>query len=251
LPLAEKWRPAFDAKHPGVEMEVAGGGSGTGIRALIDGSASIAMSSREISREEQQEAQARGVYPKPHIVAYDGIAVIVNPANQIKALSIEQISDIYTGKITNWGAVGSPQTGKIVVVSRDSASGTYEAFKDLVVTLHGRDKSRDYAASALKQASNQAVLTTVAATTGAIGYVGLGYLNQSVRAVDVIPLSGGAPVPATPETVSSGAYPISRPLYLYTNGEPQGVIREFIDWVLGPEGQRIVEDTGFVPVQHK
>ena len=248
LPLAEKWRQAFDAQHPEVNIAVSGGGSGTGIKALIAGTAEIADSSREIKPEETQQAQAAGVKPVEHLVAYDGIAVIVHPSNPLKEISFQTLSDIFTGKIRKWDAAGAKGLGEMQLVSRDSASGTYEAFKDMVVTLDGKDKSRDYAASSLKQSSNQAVLNLVAQTKSAIGYVGLGYLNSSVKVLAVVPLQGGAAVQPTAENVLNHTYPISRKLYCYTNGEPSGALKDYLDWIKGPEGQDLVKKLGFVPL---
>jgi phosphate transport system substrate-binding protein len=162
---------------------------------------------------------------------------------------VEQLSDIYTGALTDWSALGVSRLGEVQVVSRDSASGTYEAFKDLVVTLGGSDKGRDYAPSALKQGSNQAVLALVAQTKTAIGYVGLGYVDDSVKTVSVVPLGGGDPVVPNVANVMSGAYPVSRALYCYTDGEPAGAIKAYLDWVKGHQGQKIVGELGFVPTR--
>lgn len=249
LPLAEEWRAAFNKEHQGVEIAVSGGGSGTGIKALISGSADIANSSREIKDKEVEQAKAAGVDPVEHVVAYDGIAVIVHPSNPLDTISVEDLSAIFSGQIADWGAIGARGMDRIQVVSRDSASGTYEAFKELVVTLGGKDKSRDYAASALKQTSNQGVLALVSQTKTAIGYVGLGYLDDTVKVLAVTPPDGGEPVAATVENVMDGSYPISRALYCYTNGEPGGVVKEYLDWIKGPEGQTIVKELGFVPLK--
>lgn len=249
LPLAEEWRAAFNKEHPEVEIAVSGGGSGTGIKALISGSADIANSSREIKDKEMEQARAAGVDPVEHVVAYDGIAVVVHPSNPLDTVSVEDLSALFSGQITDWGAIGARGMGRIQVVSRDSASGTYEAFKELVVTLGGKDKSRDYAASALKQTSNQGVLALVSQTETAIGYVGLGYVDDTVKVLSVTPLGGGEPVAATVENIMDGSYVISRALYCYTNGEPGGVVKEYLDWIKGPEGQAIVEELGFVPLK--
>jgi len=248
LPLAEEWRAKFNAEHPDIDIAVSGGGSGTGIKALIDGSAEMADSSREIKQKEVDQAREAGVNPVEHVVAYDGIAVIVHPSNPITEISVEALSDIFSGRVTNWDRVGAQGMGQMQVISRDSASGTYESFKELVVTLGGQDESRDYAASALKQTSNQGVLALVAQTKGAIGYVGLGYVDESVKALPVVPLNGGAPVVPNVANVKSGAYPISRALYVYTNGEPAGAVKTYLDWIHGPTGQAVVGNLGFVPV---
>lgn len=249
LPLAEKWREAFNEVRPEIDIAVSGGGSGTGIKALISGTAEIAMSSREIKPGEMEQAQEAGLTLAEHLVAYDGIAVIVHAANPLDELSVEQLSDIYAGRVSDWASVGVRGLGEIQVVSRDSASGTYEAFKDLVVTRQGTDKTRDYAAAALKQTSNQAVLALVSKTKGAIGYVGLGYLDDGVKALRVVPMGAGEAAAPTGENVASGKYPVSRSLYCYTVGEPAGALKDFLDWVKGSEGQAVVEELGFVPVK--
>ena len=249
LPLADKWRAAFNREHPEVEIALSGGGSGTGIKALISGSADIANSSREINDKEIEQAKAAGVDPVEHVVAYDGIAVIVHPSNPLDTVSVGDLSAVFSGQMTDWGAIGGRGMNGIQVVSRDSASGTYEAFKELVVTLGGKDRSRDYAASALKQTSNQGVLALVSRTETAIGYVGLGYVDDSVKVLSVTPLGGGESVAATAEHVTDGSYPISRALYCYTNGEPSGVVKEYLDWIKGSEGRAIVEELGFVPLK--
>jgi phosphate transport system substrate-binding protein len=249
LPLAEKWREGYNREHPEVQIAVSGGGSGTGIRALISGTAAIANSSRDISAEEMEQAKAAGVEPMEHVVAYDGIAVIVHPSNPIEAISLEELSKVFSGQVGDWDGLGVGGLRPIQVVSRDSASGTYEAFKELVITMGGKEQSRDYAASALKQTSNQGILALVAQTKSAIGYVGLGYLGESVKTVPVVPAGGGPAVAPTVESVTAGTYPISRALYCYTNGEPTGELKGYMDWIKGPEGQRIVEELGFVPVK--
>ena len=249
LPLAEKWREGYNKEHPEVQIAVSGGGSGTGIRALISGTAGIANSSRDISAEEIAQAKAAGVDPVEHEVAHDGIAVIVHPSNPIEAISLEQLSEVFSGQVGDWSALGVGGLGPIEVVSRDSASGTYEAFKDLVITMGGKEGSRDYAASALKQTSNQGILSLVAQTKSAIGYVGLGYLNDSVKTVPVVSAGGGPAVAPTVESVAAGTYPIARALYCYTNGEPTGELKGYMDWIKGPEGPWIVEELGFGPVK--
>jgi len=248
LPLAEKWHTAFMEAHPEANIAVSGGGSGSGIEALISGTAEIANASRPIKDKETKQAEEAGINVVEHVVAFDGIAVIVHPSNGAGQLSVEQISDIFVGNITNWNEVGGSDA-EIVIVSRDSASGTYEAFKELVVTLHKTDKERDYAASALKESSNQAVLTAVAQTETAIGYVGLGYLDDSVKALDVVAMGGGDAVAASVDNVKSGDYPVSRSLFCYTNGEPAGVLKDYMDFCMSDEGQQIVADEGFVPVK--
>jgi phosphate transport system substrate-binding protein len=233
LPIAQKAAEVFMNSNPGTDISVRGGGSGVGIASLIDGTCDIADSSRPIKDTELDKAVTNGRSLKANIVAMDGICVIVHTSNSINELSKKQIKDIYTGAISNWKQVGGQDT-KIVVISRDTSSGTFEAFGTLVL---GGAKVR---ADALMQASNQAIASTVAKTTGAIGYVGLGYVTSSVKAVDV---DG---VGASKETVLSNKYPIGRPLFMYTNGTPKGLVKQFIDSILSPEGQKLVEEEGFI-----
>lgn len=233
LPIAQKAAEVFMQKNRGADISVRGGGSGVGIASLIDGSCDIANSSRAIRESELEKAAARGKDIVAHVIAMDGIAVIVHPSNRIKGLTKKQIKDIYTGKISNWMQLGGDNQ-KIVVVSRDTASGTFEAFGELALD---KQKVRP---DALMQASNQAVASVVARTPGAIGYVGLGFLGPNVKAVEV---DGVMP---SQETVLTGKYPISRPLFMYTNGKPKGLAKEFIDFVRSPEGQKLVEEDGFV-----
>lgn len=235
LPIAQRAAEVYMQKNNDVNISVRGGGSGNGIAALIDGATDIADASRFIKDSEVKAALQNGIYPVPHRVAMDGIAVVVHPSNTVKNLSIEQIKDIYTGKIKNWREVGGPNK-KIVVMSRDSSSGTFEVFEELVL---GGEK---VVASALLQASNGAVAGVVAETEGAIGYVGLGYLSSSLKAVKV---NGVTPNNAT---VASGKFPIARPLFMFTDGWPEGLAADFINFVLSAEGQKIAEGQGYVPL---
>jgi len=233
LPVAQKAAEVFMNSNPSADISVRGGGSGVGIASLIDKTCDIADASRAIKDTELDKAVANGVSPKAHVVAMDGICVIVNSANPIAALSRKQIKDIYTGKISSWSQLGGSDE-KIVVISRDSSSGTFEAFGELV--LKG-EKTR---ADALLQASNQAVASVVSRTPGAIGYVGLGYVTPEVKALEV---DGVKP---SKETVLTGKYPVGRPLFMYTNGQPNGAVKQFLDFVLSKDGQRIAEEEGFV-----
>jgi phosphate transport system substrate-binding protein len=233
LPIAQAAAEAFMQNNSQANISVRGGGSGNGIAALIEGTCDIADASRPMEVKEILLCQKKGISPVPHIVAMDGIAVIVHSSNPIQGLNMEEIKDIYTGKITNWKELGGKDQ-KIVVVSRDSASGTFETFNKIVL------KGKKVIPEALAQASNKTVATIVATTKGAIGYVGLGYLSETIKA---LPVNGIAPEHGT---VGSGKYPISRPLYMYTNGAPQGVVKDFIDFIWSEEGQRIVEEQGFV-----
>jgi len=233
LPIAQKAAEVYMQKNKDADISVRGGGSGVGIASLIDGTCDIADSSRPIKDSELDKAVSRGKDIKAHIIAMDGIAVIVHPSNKVNGLTKKQLKDIYTGKISNWSQVGGDNQ-KIVVVSRDTSSGTFEAFGELALD---KEKVRP---DAIMQASNQAVASTVAKTKGAIGYVGLGYINSEVKAIQI---DGVMP---SKETVLTNKYPIARPLFMYTNGTPKGLAKELIDFIKSPEGQKLVEEEGFV-----
>ncbi|MCX8007394.1 MAG: phosphate ABC transporter substrate-binding protein [Coriobacteriia bacterium] len=235
--LATAWAEKFMDENPDVEITVQGGGSGTGIAALINGTVDFANASREMKDEEIAEAKSKGITPVEHKVAIDGIAVIVNPANSVESLTKDQLGKIFRGEITNWKEVGGPDK-PIVLLSRDSSSGTYEYFKEVVV---GKDK--EYAKTAKLLPSSQAIVDEVKANEAGIGYVGLGYLTDDVK---VVAIDG---VKASVETAKDGSYPIARYLYMYSNGEVEGLLKAYLDWVLGPEGQALVADEGFVPLQ--
>jgi len=236
LPIAQKVLEAYTKEHPDVNISLSGGGSGDGIKALIDGMTDIANSSREIKLAEVAKAKEKGVDPVAHIVAYDAIVPIVHPKNKVQGLSLDQLSQIYQGKITNWKEVGGDDL-TIVVVSRDSSSGTFESWGHLVL------KEARVTPKAQMQASNGAVVQTVAKNKYAIGYIGLGYVNKSVKPLKVNNID------ATVETTRTGQYPISRPLYMYTNGEPKGEVENFIKFIYSPKGQSIIAEVGFVPVK--
>jgi phosphate transport system substrate-binding protein len=235
LPIAQKAAEVFMQKNPDADISVRGGGSGVGIASIIDGTCDIGDSSRPIKDTELDKAVALGKDIKAHVVAMDGIAVIVNPNNPVSALSKKQVKDIYTGKISYWSEIGG-NSEKIVVISRDTSSGTFEAFMTLAL---GGAKVRP---DAVMQASNQAVASTVARTPGGIGYVGLGFM-QGVKAVEY---EGVMP---SKESVLKGKYAIGRPLFMYTVGEPKGLVKDFIDFVKSPEGQKIAEEEGFVALK--
>jgi len=234
--LANLWAEQFMTANPNVNIAVKGGGSGNGIAALINGTADFANASREMKPEEIDQAKANSVNAVETTVARDGIAVIVNPANSVTGLTMDQLGKIYRGEITNWKDVGGGDQ-EIVLLSRDSSSGTYEYFKEAVV---GKDKN--YAKSAKLLASSQAIVDETQGNAAAIGYVGVGYESSDIKVLEIDGVS------ASVETVSDNSYPISRKLYVYSNGEPTGVGKSFIDWILGPQGQKVVEDEGFVPV---
>ncbi|MBW2003328.1 MAG: phosphate ABC transporter substrate-binding protein [Deltaproteobacteria bacterium] len=236
LPIAQKAAERYMNLHPQANISVSGGGSGTGVKALLDGSIDIADASRPMKAKEVKIARKRGITPCQYIIAKDGIAVIVHPKNPLSALTKAQIKEIYTGKIKNWTQLGGFKK-EMVVVSRETTSGTFECFNKIVL------KKAKVTPYSLLQAANAGVLQTVAQSEGAIGYVGIGYLDKRIKAIKV---EGVYP---TVETVIDGTYPISRPLFMYTNGKPKGLCAMFIDFVLSPKGQKIVEEEGFVKVR--
>lgn len=240
--LASAWAEEYMLENQKVSISVDGGGSGTGIAALISGTTQIASASRSIKPSEIDQAKANGVTPVEHTVARDAISVIVNPANPVKELTIQQIAGIYTGKITNWSQIGGPDE-HITVLSRENSSGTYAFFQEHVL------ENKDYTKSALFLTSNATIVQEVSTNKWAIGYCGLGYLLEAkgkVSALAVMPALSTLGVMPSEETVKSGSYSIARPLFLYTAGEPQGSVKSFLDFVMSEKGQKIVEETGFV-----
>lgn len=238
--MAQAWAETFMEANPGVMISVKGGGSGTGIAALINGTVDFADASREIKDEEISEAEAAGVTPVEHKVAIDGIAVVVHPDNPVTGLSLADLGKVYRGEITNWKDLGGPDKD-IVLLSRDSSSGTYEYFKEEVVAAE--DENAEYAKEAQLLASTQAIMDEVGKNDAAIGYVGLGYLNDSVKVLEV---DG---VAASVDAAKDGSYVLSRYLYMYSNGDVDGVMKAYLDWITGTDGQAIVVDQGFVPLQ--
>jgi len=227
----------FKAQHPGTTFDIAAEGSTTGIAALIDGTAQIGMSSRRAKPAEISAASAKGVNMKPTIVAYDGIAVIVNSANPIKTLTKKQVEQIFTGDVTDWSALGG-SGGKISIYTRNTSSGTYSDWKELAM------KKRDYASSSQKMAGNEQIAAEVGKNPNGVGYVGMAYTKAG--GIKVVPIDGTVP---SQQSVLSKTYPYARPTFYYTNGEPSGLTKEFVDFTIGPTGQKIVAQVGFVPIK--
>jgi phosphate transport system substrate-binding protein len=238
LPVTQVTLEAYTKANPGVNISLSGGGSGEGIKALIDKSTDIANSSREIKKAEIDLANSKGVNPVEIPVAIDAIVPIVNPRNPVNNLSVDQLSQIYQGKITNWKEVGGEDL-EIVVISRDSSSGTFEAWGELVM-----NKAKVTPRAQL-QASNGAIVQVVSKNRYALGYIGLGYLDKTVKPLKV---NG---VEASEKTALSKAYPVSRFLYMYTDGQPKGETAKYIQFVLGPAGQELVRKEGFVALPRK
>jgi phosphate transport system substrate-binding protein len=246
--LALAWAEAYGPIHPEVEIAVTGGGSGTGIAALINGTVDMANASRPIKDEERAAAEANGIDPVEHTVAGDAIAIVVHPSNPVDGLTIPQLSAIFSGKITNWREVGG-ENRPIVLLSRESNSGTHVYFLEEVVRQGKTDDKTLFSPDTLLMPSSEGISAEVRQNPNAIGYDGLGYVTPDQKVVAVAPAEGKSYVLPSVETVRDGSYPIARSLYIYTNGEPTGAIRAYLNWILGPEGQSIVQQLGFVPLQ--
>jgi phosphate transport system substrate-binding protein len=227
----------FKSQHSGTTFDIAAEGSATGFAALIDKTAAIGMASRPAKPEEIANGKTKGVDMKEMTVAYDGIAVIVNSANSIKGLTKKQVEQIFTGEITDWSAVGG-SGGKISVYTRNTSSGTYAEFKELAM------KKRDYARDSQKLAGNEQIAQEVGTNPNGVGYVGLAYTKAT--GIKIMSIDGATP---SKESVLAKSYPYARPTFYYTNGDPTGAVKEFIDFTIAPEGQRIVEQVGFVPIK--
>jgi phosphate transport system substrate-binding protein len=227
----------FKAEHPDATFDIAAEGSTTGIAALIDGTAQIGMSSREAKPAETMAAQAKGVTLKPTIVAYDGLGVIVNSSNPIANLTRKQVEQIFTGEVTDWSAVGG-KSGTISIYTRNTSSGTYSDWKELAM------KKRDYAPTAQKMAGHEQIAAEVGKNVNGIGYVGLAYMKAA--GIKVITVEGKGPSPAA---VRDQSWPYARPTFYYTNGDPAGLAKAFVEFTLSPGGQKIAENVGFVPVK--
>ena len=245
--LALAWAETYQELHPEIRVSVTGGGSGTGLAALTNGTVDIANASRAIKEEEIALAEAEGFTPFEQVIASDAIAVIVNPENPVNELSIDQISKIYLGEITNWQEVGG-EDRPIVLLSRETNSGTHVYFLEAVVRKGDKNDTNIFAAETLLLPSSEGIISEVRDNPNAIGYDGLGYVIPEVKTIAISKDEGDPYVQPSVETVSDGSYPISRDLYMYLKQEPKGAIKEYLDWVLSDEGQAIVVELGFVPI---
>jgi phosphate transport system substrate-binding protein len=246
--LALAWAEKYQSEHPDVSVAVTGGGSGTGIAALINKTTNIANASRQIKPEEVAEAIKNGVDPVEHTIARDAIAVIVNPGNPVSQLTMQQISDIYSGKINNWSQVGG-EDRPIVRLSREVNSGTHVYFLETVVRMGKKDNKTFFSTDTLLLPSSEGIISEVRQNPNAIGYDGLGYVPKDLRTIAIAPQEGGAYILPSIATVNDKTYPIARDLYMYTNGESTGPLKDYLDWIVSPDAQQIVADQGFVPVK--
>lgn len=242
LPLTQQEAENYMARQPESRITVTGGGSGVGISALQEGTTNIAMASRKIKFDERARMLEKGKTPKEVVIAYDALAVVVNPANPVTDLTREQLEGIFTGKITNWKEVGGADL-KIVAYSRETSSGTYEFFKESVL------KNKNYKSGILSMPATGAIIQSVSQTPGAIGYVGLAYLNRDVKAIRVSYDGGKRYVKPSPAHAKDKTYPIVRPLFYYYEASNEPKVKPFIDYILSEEGQATVKKTGYIPVR--
>lgn len=245
--LALAWAEAYHVIYPNVSVSVTGGGSGTGIAAMINGTVDIANASRKMKDKEITTAKENGFTPLEYVIARDGIAVIVNPHNPVNQLTLQQLSDIFSGKITNWVDVGG-ENRPIVCLSREVNSGTHVYFLEIVVRMGNKKDETFFAPSTLLLPSSEGITSEISQNPNAIGYDGLGYVTNAVKTVAVSPNDTSTYIVPTIETVIDNTYPISRSLYMYLPGEPNGYTKDYIDWIYSAEAQLIVEKLGFVPV---
>ena len=246
--LALAWAEKYQADNPSVRISVTGGGSGTGIASLINKTVDIANASRQIKPEEINQAKSNGVDPVEHIIARDAIAVIVNPENPVSQLTLQQISDMYSGKINNWKDVGG-EDRPIVRLSRETNSGTHVYFLETVLRLGQKDNKTLFSTDTLLLPSSEGIVSEVRQNPNAIGYDGLGYVPKDLKMIAIAKEAGDAYVLPSIQTVNDKTYPIARDLYMYTNGEPTGAVKQYLDWIESDEAQKIVANLGFVPVK--
>lgn len=256
--LSQKWAETYMKAHPDVSIQVTGGGSGTGIAALMNNTTNIANASREMKQAEIDKAKSANVNPEQFKVALDGIAVIVNPSNKIEHLTVKQLSDIFSGKIKNWKELGG-NNAEIVLYGRENSSGTYEFFKEHVLGKDASGNQVDYAASTQVLQGTASLGEAVARDIKGIGYGGVGYFAQR-NDVKILHIKKDDASPAVSpvegnkvnyQAIWSREYPISRYLYCYTNGDPKGSIKDFMDFIVSPDGQKVVETMEYIPLPQK
>ena len=245
--IALVWAETYQKLYPEIRISVTGGGSGTGIAALINNTVDIANASRQIKQKEIDNAAVNGVTPVEFIIAGDAIAVIVNLENPINELTIKQISDIFSGKITNWSEIGGNDL-PIVKLSRETNSGTHVYFLEEVVRQGDKENTTLFSQDTLLLPSSEGIISEVRDNPNAIGYDGLGYITDEVKVISVAINAGDDYIIPSIETVNNKLYPIARNLYMYTNGEPVSHVKEYLEWILSEEGQLIVAELGFVPI---
>jgi phosphate transport system substrate-binding protein len=242
LPLSQKEAEIFMKKNPGSSITVVGGGSGVGFAAFLDGTTDIGMASRKIKMSEKMKLQDAGKAYKEIIIAYDALSVIINPANKVSQLTREQLEGIFTGKITNWKDVGGDDE-KITAYSRESSSGTYEFFKEHILN------NKNYGSTCLNMPATGAIVQSVSQTKGAIGYIGLAYMEKNVKALKVSMDKGKTYVAPSMDAAKNKSYGVVRPLYYYHLTKDEKKVKPYIDFILSDEGQKIVQEIGYVPTK--
>jgi phosphate transport system substrate-binding protein len=248
--LALAWAERYQQEHAQVSLSVTGGGSGTGITSLLNGTVDIANASRAITPAEIQVAKTNGFEPVEFTVARDAIAVIVNPENPVQHLSLQQISKVYRGEINNWQEIGG-ENRPIVRLSRETNSGTHVYFLETVIRLGNSKDKTIFSADTLLLPSSEGIIAELRDNPNAIGYDGLGYVTPDVKVIAVGKQDGGPFIMPSAATVNDKTYPIARDLYMYTHGQPSGAIKDYLDWIVSPEAQQVVTDLGFVPIIKK
>jgi phosphate transport system substrate-binding protein len=249
--LALAWAEAYQGERPEVSLSVTGGGSGTGIASLINKTVDIANASRQIKKEELDQAKANGVDPVEFVVARDAIAVIVNPENPVTHLTLKQISDIYSGVIDNWKEIGGDDR-HIVRLSRETNSGTHVYFLETVIRLGDKNNKTLFSTDTLLLPSSEGIINELRQNPNAIGYDGLGYVPKDLKTIEVGRDEAGPFVLPSIATVNDNSYPIARDLYMYTAGQPIGAVKDYLDWIItSTEAQQIVAQLGFVPIKIK
>lgn len=246
--LALAWAELYTSIHPEVQIAVTGGGSGTGLAALVNGTVHLANSSRRIKPVEVEQALANGIEPVEHVVAADAIAIVVHLDNPVNQLTIEQLSAIFSGEITNWRELGG-EDRPIVLLSRETNSGTHVFFLEQVVRQGRKDDKTLFSTETLLMPSSEGISSEIRRNPNAIGYDGLGYVTPDQKVIAVARDEGGPYVLPSAETVHNGSYPIARELYMYTAGDPTGIVKEYLDWIRSPEAQEVVTELGFVPIR--
>lgn len=247
--IALAWAEQYRIIEPTVSVAVTGGGSGTGIAALINGTVDIANASRAMKDNEIADARANGIEPVEIPVAIDALAVILHPENPVSELTIKQLADIFTGRVTNWQEVGG-RDAPIILVSRETNSGTHVYFLEEVVRQGDSENTDIFAPQTLLMPSSVGITSEVRRNPNAIGYDGLGYVDPEHEKLLAIAAQAGLPyIPPSVDSASDGTYPLARYLFMYSAGEPEGALADYIHWILGPDGQKIVRDLGFVPLE--
>jgi phosphate transport system substrate-binding protein len=250
--LAQAWAEAYHQVKPDIEIQVSGGGSGVGINSLIAGKVDMANSSRKMDEKEIAKFKQNnpGKEPKEHIVGLDALAIYVHPSTPLSAISVEELAEIYGdgGTIDKWSQLGirhpACQTDEVTRISRQNNSGTYAYFRETVL-----GKNRDFKNGSIDQSGSKDVVALVGRTPCGIGYSGMGYMTDEVKWLSVSKKKGESAIAPSAETARAGTYPISRPLFIYTAGEPQGAVKEFLQWCQSPAGQKIVAEVGYVPLE--